>query len=75
MINEELMPIAWHPKRWFDWSLPEDGKKEIEPIFIIYNQIEPIWLEKCALVVHKMGGFETFLSLGVLNHFGVKEDV
>ena len=27
------MPIAWHPKRWWNWRLSEDEKKEIEPIF------------------------------------------
>ena len=26
------MPATWHPTRW-DWCLPEDKKKEIEPIF------------------------------------------
>ena len=24
------MPIAWHPSRWWDWSMPEDDKKEIK---------------------------------------------
>ena len=33
-ISEELMAIAWHPKRWWDWCYPEDEKKEIERIFI-----------------------------------------
>ena len=23
-ISKELMPIAWHPKRWRDWCLSED---------------------------------------------------
>ena len=23
------MPVAWHPKRWWDWCLPEDEKKDI----------------------------------------------
>ena len=27
------MAITWHPNRWWDWCLPEDGKKEIESIF------------------------------------------
>ena len=31
-ISEELMPVAWHPKRW--WNVSEDEKKEIDPIFI-----------------------------------------
>ena len=33
MISEELVPIAWHPKRWWDFCMTEDQKKEIEPIF------------------------------------------
>ena len=27
------MPIAWHPKRWSNFYMSEDKKKEIEPIF------------------------------------------
>ena len=27
------MPIVWHPKRWRNFRVPEDGKKETEPIF------------------------------------------
>ena len=33
-LNEELMPIEWHPKRWRNWCLSEDEKKEIDPMFI-----------------------------------------
>ena len=32
-ISEELIPIAWHPKRWWNFCVSEDEKKEIEPIF------------------------------------------
>ena len=32
-ISEEFMPVAWHLKRWWNFSMPEDEKKEIEPIF------------------------------------------
>ena len=28
------MPVAWHPTRWWDWCMPEDEKKEINPFFI-----------------------------------------
>ena len=31
---KELITIAWHPKRWWDWWMLEDEKKEIDPIFI-----------------------------------------
>ena len=27
-IKEELMPITWHPSRWWDWCVPEDEKKK-----------------------------------------------
>ena len=27
------MFVAWHPTRWWDWCLPEDKKKGIEPSF------------------------------------------
>ena len=26
-LNEELMPIAWHPKRWWNVYMLEDEKK------------------------------------------------
>ena len=33
-IKDELMPIAWHPLRWWDWCMPEDEKKEIEKFWV-----------------------------------------
>ena len=27
------MALAWHPKRWWNFCMSEDEKKEIEPIF------------------------------------------
>ena len=32
-INEEFMPIAWHPSRWWDWCVPEDEKQETEKLW------------------------------------------
>ena len=29
----ELMPTVWHPKRWWNFCMSENEKKEIEPIF------------------------------------------
>ena len=29
-IKKELLPIAWHPSRWWDWCVPEYEKKKIE---------------------------------------------
>ena len=33
MISEELMLIEWHPKRWLNFCISEDEKKDCEPIF------------------------------------------
>ena len=27
--SEELMPVVWHPNRWWNFCAPEDEKKEI----------------------------------------------
>ena len=32
-IKEELLPIAWHPSRWWDWCMPRDEKKETEKLW------------------------------------------
>ena len=32
-IKEELMPVAWHPDRWWNWRVPEHKKKELEIYF------------------------------------------
>ena len=32
-IKEELLPIAWHPSRWWDWCIPEDEKKKTEKLW------------------------------------------
>ena len=31
-MSKELMQTAWHPKGWWDFSILEDQKKEIEPV-------------------------------------------
>ena len=33
-LNEELMPVAWDPDKWWDWCISEDEEKEINPMFI-----------------------------------------
>ena len=33
-LSEELMDIAWHTDRLWDWCMSEDEKKEIDPMFI-----------------------------------------
>ena len=32
-IKEELLPIAWHPSRYWDWCMSEDEKKERKIFF------------------------------------------
>ena len=32
-IKKELIPMECHPKRWWNFFLSENEKKEIEPIF------------------------------------------
>ena len=32
-ISEQLMSIAWHPKKWWNFCMSGDEKNEIEPIF------------------------------------------
>ena len=32
-IKKELMSIAWHPSRWWDWCVPEDEKKDKEKLW------------------------------------------
>ena len=32
-LSEELMPVAWHLDRCWDWCISEDEKKEIDPMF------------------------------------------
>ena len=32
-VKEELMPIAWHPSRSWDWCMSEDEKQETEKLW------------------------------------------
>ena len=32
-IKEELLLIAWHPSRWWDWCMSEDEKQEMEKLW------------------------------------------
>ena len=67
------MPVAWHPNRWWDWCMSEDGMKKIDPMFIEE-------LKKCVSVVYNMRVLKHFveecvgrIQLRVLRHFGVLE--
>ena len=33
-IKEDLMPIAWHPARWWDWCVSNDKKQGTEKMFL-----------------------------------------
>ena len=33
-IKEELLPIVWHPSRWWEWCVREEEKKETENFFL-----------------------------------------
>ena len=35
-IKEELLPITWHPSRWWEWFVPEDEKRETEKLFLTF---------------------------------------
>ena len=73
MISEELTPVAWDPKRWWDWCVSEDEKKEIDPVFIeemqkdvsvVYNiEVLKNFVEECA----------GSINWGLFGHFGVSE--
>ena len=32
-IKEELLPVAWHPSRYWDWWMSEDEKQQIEKLW------------------------------------------
>ena len=32
-IKDELIPIAWHPLRWWDWCVHADEKKETKKLW------------------------------------------
>ena len=32
-IKEELLPIVWHPSRYWDWCMSEDEKEETEKLW------------------------------------------
>ena len=31
--SKVLVPVPWHPTSWWDWCMPEDKEKGIEPNF------------------------------------------
>ena len=59
------MPTAWHPKRWWNFCVSEDKKKEIKLIFTegLYKSVRRQYM-KC--------GYWNILPLEVLKHFEPK---
>ena len=33
-LSKELMFLAWHPARWWDWCVSGEQKKKTEPIYL-----------------------------------------
>ena len=58
-LSEELMPVAQHPNRWWDWCMSEDEKKEIDPMFI----------ENCKSMCRY--GCVWLIQISVLSLFGI----
>ena len=54
-LNEELIPVAWHPSKLRDWCVSDYDKKEIDPMLIEEFQ-------KCDGSIQN-GGIRTFLHL------------
>ena len=42
-IRKELMPIAWHPSRWWDWCIPEHEKKRDRKIMDVNTKLFCVW--------------------------------
>ena len=63
-ISGELIPVAWHPYRWWDWWVSEDEKKEVDLMFIEE-------LQKRASVEYN-GEYWNILPREVLKHFKFK---
>ena len=34
MVSEELLSVACHSKRWWDWCMSKGEKKDIDQMFI-----------------------------------------
>ena len=32
-IDRKLMPIAWHPEKWWDWCILEDETKKVKQLW------------------------------------------
>ena len=43
-ISKELIIVAWHPKRWWDWSMPEDEIKKLNHFLLMKSSIKLLLL-------------------------------
>ena len=64
--KDGLMPIAWHPSRWWDWGVPEEEKKETEK-FIFFDHLicgdqNCINKRRCSNLVRKRLGLKTSMD-------------
>ena len=56
-IKKELLPLAWHPSRWWDLCVPEDDKKETEKknLTIWYPEIKNVLVKEDVEIWSKRG--------------------
>ena len=46
-VKKELMPIAWHPLKWWNCCVPEDGKKDRKVVGLNIDLFVPDeWIKK-----------------------------
>ena len=70
-IKEELMPIAWHPLRWWDWCIPGDDKKETEKVFLTiwYAEIKNVLIKEDIEIWSKGSYNQRLLSTNTNNQY------
>ena len=43
-ISKELMSVAWHPTRWWDWCMKEDNKIDVNAFLLIKSSVKMLVL-------------------------------
>ena len=64
-IKEELLPIAWHPSRYWDWYMTEEGKKDTEKIILTtwHAEIKNVLIKRrCLNLVKKRLQLKSFMD-------------
>ena len=59
------MTIVWHPKRWWDWCVSEDEKKEIEHTWVFLfmytvSDLKFLWIVQKSLRIVQIFFFSEF---------------